>query len=160
VGKRGPKPGYKHSPETKKKISKARQGHGAYALIAGLKRGKKVIDRRTKLGRAILDTIDTLKKELGGNITQSQQILLDRITERLAILHLISSYAFQHNQKIINGRGELMPCLGRSYLSWAAELRRDLEALERLGVKKSTALDYEKYINELERVGGQSEKKK
>jgi len=153
----------KPRPEkVKRKISGTLQEHGVYAAIARLRKGQKALDLRTRAGKLIQRTVDELVDALGGptNISPLQRVIVDRVKEKLLIMHLINQHLVSLKGEITTKDGRLIPILGENYLRWGAELRRDLEALQRLGMKKSATLDYEKYINELERVGGQSEKKK
>ena len=60
-------------------------------------------------------------------MSQGHHILLDRITEKLIFLQLISNFAL--NQKdIINDKGELLPCLNSNYLAFSNSLRLDIQA--------------------------------
>jgi len=83
---------------------------------------------------------------------------LDRICEKHLIMHLINQHILSLRGKIVTEDSKLIPILGQSYLSWAAELRRDLEALQRLKKKGTGSLDYEKYVRDLEKVEEEKQK--
>ena len=85
----GRKPGFKTPKKVREKISKGVQRHGTYAAIAAFKKGQdNVIDGRTAVGRSINMAAKDLLNELGPSPSRKQQILVDLIRTRLAILHL------------------------------------------------------------------------
>lgn len=104
--------------------------HGAYALSKAVKAGK-TLDRRTRMGRQMAIARDNLISECGGEPTQAQLILLDRILEKMVFLMAMSQFALDQ-EAIVDESGKLIPCLGQSYLSYSEALRRDLLAFKGL----------------------------
>lgn len=104
--------------------------HGAYALTKAIKAGK-TLDKRTRMGKQMATARDNLITECGGEPTQAQLILLDRIMEKIVFLMAISQYAMDQ-ECIVDEKGKLIACLGQSYLSYSEALRRDLLAFKGL----------------------------
>lgn len=102
--------------------------HGLYSVKAKLERGK--LDLRSSMGQAMKRLRADLEASLGGRDQLSAQevALLDRIVVKLLVLESIETWALQQ-PKLIKRGGLLPPVLSRNYLSWSAELRRDLLAL-------------------------------
>jgi hypothetical protein len=104
--------------------------HGAYALTKAIKAGK-TLDKRTRMGKQMAIARDNLLADCGGEPSQAQLILLDRIMEKIVFLLAISQYALDQ-ETVIDETGKLIPCLGQSYLSYSEALRRDLLAFKGL----------------------------
>jgi hypothetical protein len=68
--------------------------------------------------------------DLGGeaSLSQKQWILLDRIMEKLIFLHRVGEWSLEQ-ECIVDAKGELLPCLGKSYIAFNNALRLDLQAL-------------------------------
>ena len=112
--------------------------HGAFSRHIR----KRYSDKRTREGRQLQAIINNLILDLGPDLSASQCLLLDRIREKLIVLMQIGKYV-DHQPSIINDKGELLPCLGRNYTTYAESLRRDLEALYNTA-KKPKRISYEK----------------
>lgn len=104
--------------------------HGAYALTKAVKAGK-TLDKRTRMGRQMAIARENLLSECGGEPSQAQLILLDRIMEKMVFLAAISQYALDQ-ENLFDEKGKLIPRLGQSYLSYSEALRRDLMAFRQL----------------------------
>lgn len=80
--------------------------------------------------------MDSLVEDLGGpaQISAGQQILLGNIRSRLITLWQIGEFA-DRQESVISEGGQLLPCLGKNYTSFAEGLRRDLESLYSLASK-------------------------
>jgi len=121
--------------------------HGAYALTKAIKAGK-TLDKRTRMGRQMAIARDNLLAECGGEPSQAQLILLDRIMEKMVFLIAISNYAMDQ-ESVVDKKGKLIPCLGQSYLSYSEALRRDLLAYRGLADNKSRkGPDLHEYLRE------------
>jgi hypothetical protein len=83
------------------------------------------VDRRTRLGKWIKQLRADLKKDLGGNLTAMQEVLLDRIVSKVVQAHL-------YETGILSGED-----FGSRdfYLAVCNSLRRDLAVI---GLKKRT----------------------
>ena len=91
-----------------------------------------------------------LVADLGGpsELTSAQKLLLESIRSKLIVVFQISKYV-DRQESIINDAGELLPCLGRHYTTYAESLRRDLEAL--FSVKRRDAPpSYDKALRALQ----------
>ncbi len=81
-------------------------------------------------------------------MTHAQRLLLDNIKAKLIVIIQIGKYV-DKQPNIINSQGELLPCLGKNYTTYAESLRRDLEVL--FAVKRrSIGSAYEKALKALE----------
>ena len=90
--KRGRKPGFHHSKETRQKISRARQTHGVWAAVVALRKGKAVIDRRTAIGRDIWAAYETLlHEECGSPPSQIEATECELWRDTRLILQLIAN---------------------------------------------------------------------
>ena len=119
--------------------------HGAYVLTKAVKAGK-TLDKRTRMGKQMAIARDNLLSECGGEPTQAQLILLDRIMEKMVFLMAISNYAMDQ-ECIVDEQGNLIACLGQSYLSYSEALRRDLLAFKGLSSNdKDKAPDLKDYL--------------
>jgi hypothetical protein len=104
--------------------------HGAFALTKAIKAGK-TLDKRTRMCKQMAVARENLLAECGGEPTQAQLILLDRIMEKMVFLIAISNYAMDQ-ECVVDEKGKLIACLGQSYLSYSEALRRDLLAFKGL----------------------------
>jgi hypothetical protein len=124
--------------------------HPARLSVSHFKRTKK-LDLRTSLGRALQGVRKRLHEDVGGEITEGQQILSDRIIEKLLFLNLISAFVFNQDT-IINDKGELLPCLGQNYLQYTNSLREDLRQFYSMANIKTRAdesyLDIVRKVND------------
>ena len=106
---------------------------GKFGVIHGGKSEeirRKYLDKRTHEGKIFAAVRDNLVADLGGEavITQKQWILLDRVMEKLIVLHRIGEWSLEQ-ERIVNANGELLPCLGTNYISYSRALREDLKEL-------------------------------
>lgn len=53
---------------------------------------------------------------------------MDRIVKKIMMVEAIETYALSR-RSIFKRNGDLVPCLGKNYLAYSAELRRDLLAI-------------------------------
>jgi hypothetical protein len=118
--------------------------HGAYAVTKALKQGRH-LDRRFRIGRQLATVRENLIAECSeGKLSQAQNILLDRIIEKLAFLNCMASYCMDQEQ-LVSPKGELIGVLRHSYLAFSEALRRDLVGLSQLGLKIKEADLYERW---------------
>lgn len=103
--------------------------HGGYHYLT-----KRKVDGRSKIGKFLKEVKRRIREDLGNNLVEGQEILLDRLTEKLVFLSLIGDYALKQEEIIKDG--ELLICLNKNYLAFSESLRRDLVALYELGKKK------------------------
>jgi hypothetical protein len=92
-----------------------------------------------------------LVDDLGGSaeLTSAQLLLIDNIRSKLIVLFQISKYV-DEQECIINEKGELLPCLGKNYITFTEALRRALEAL--FTIRKKPAI--QSYEKTLKAIGG------
>jgi len=148
MAKPGPKPGYKHTEETKKKISQAVVKSGAFSVHVR----KRYSDKRTREGKQLERVMQGLTNDCGGasDLTASAMLILDSIRSKLIVLFQIGKYV-DEQVSIVNDAGELIPCLGRNYTAYSEGLRRDLQALAGLAkVKPSKVPSLKQIISEHE----------
>jgi hypothetical protein len=105
--------------------------HGAYCSHTR----KRYTDLRTREGKALNAVLRGLRDDLG-DISAGQQLMLDRIKEKLVVLQQIGQYV-DRQPSVVTEAGELLPCLGRGYSTYAEGLRRDIEALYTLAGKQA-----------------------
>ncbi|UCG11521.1 MAG: hypothetical protein JSU72_13395 [Deltaproteobacteria bacterium] len=90
----------------------------------------KYFDGRTKEGKLFHAIRRNMIGDLGGeaSLSQKQWILLDRVLEKLIFLHRVGEWSLEQDC-IVDAKGELLPCLGKSYIAFNNALRLDLQAL-------------------------------
>jgi len=120
---REPKPDQKKSkftPDDDRRIV-----HGAYSE----RMRQRYSDERTAEGRQLKTTMEDLANDLGGheNLTADQRINLDSIRSLLIVLRRIGEYV--DRQESIITDGQLLPVLGKNYLSYVNSLRLTLDQL-------------------------------
>ena len=114
----------------------AKQGRdkgGKFLALHGAKSKeirKQYFDGRTKEGKLFHAIRRNMIADLGGeaSLSQKQWILLDRIMEKLIFLHRVGEWSLEQ-KCIVDAKGELLPCLGKSYIAFNNALRLDLQAL-------------------------------
>lgn len=81
--------------------------------------------------------MDGLVEDVGGEdqISTSQRLILNQIRSKLIVVLQISRYT-DRQEDVVGNDGELMGCLGKSYLTYHESIRRDLQALHALAEKK------------------------
>jgi hypothetical protein len=92
---------------------------------------KRFDDQRTAQGKALAEALSALMDHFGGpaNITAPMQLLIDSgIRPKLITLMCINDFITKQ-KSIISSDGELIPCLGRNYISFSNALRLDLQTL-------------------------------
>ena len=120
--------------------------HGAYSKHVH----RRYADGRYREAKQLNAVMKGLVEDLGGQseLTAAQSLLLNNIRSKLIVLFQIGAFVDQQ-ESIINEKGELLPCLGRGYTTYAEALRRDLEAL--FAIKKRPAIQsYEKTLKALQ----------
>lgn len=118
--------------------------HGAYSKHIR----RRYSDKRTREGKQLALIMRNLRDDLGPDISEGQNILLNRIAEKLRVLMSIGQF-IDLRLSLINRKGELLPCLGRNYLAFSESVRRDLEAAYLMS-KGKKRLDYQKVMGVLE----------
>jgi len=109
--------------------SDKRVRHRAYSLEKKVREGS--LDLRTKEGYFCRQIKKMVLDDLGGpsNLSNRQWILLDIILiPKLIFYHQIAEWNLKHG-KIVDEKGKLTSSLANNFLSFGAELRRDLEKL-------------------------------
>ena len=107
--------------------------HGGHSLMKRYGDGK--IDRRTSMGKYLEDVKSGFIKEIG-EPSPPQEILLQLIMQKIAFISAIADYCNRQGTQIVNGSGDLLPCLSKSYLAFSNALVRDIKALFELQVIK------------------------
>lgn len=102
--------------------------HGGHRLERLLTTGK--VDGRSELGVAQRRLRSRIEADLGGteNLSTQERLIVDRIVKKILMIEAIETYAFSR-RSILKRNGDLIGCLGKNYLAYSAELRRDLLAL-------------------------------
>jgi hypothetical protein len=100
--------------------------HGAYSATIR----QKYSDRRTAQGKRLKAVEDDLVEDLGGplEINAAQSVILGGLRSKFIVIFQIGDF-LDRQTSIISKDGELMPCLGRNFLSYTDSIRRDLETL-------------------------------
>jgi len=93
--------------------------------------------------------MDGLIADLGDheNLTAGQRLLLDTIQSKLIVILQISKYV-NRQPSIIDQSGQLLPVLGKSYLSYLNSLRLALAELYKMSNDRGKAPDLEEYIHQ------------
>jgi hypothetical protein len=114
-------------------------------------------DGRTKEGKLFHAIRSNMIGDLGGesSLSQKQWIMLDRVMEKLIFLHRIGEWSLEQD-RIVDAKGELLPCLGKSYVAFSNALRLDLQALYE-GTVRGKSPSYKEALQYIE--GGKSGKK-
>ena len=106
--------------------------HGAFSSTVR----RRYTDLRTTEGRQLQGIIDRIRADLGGDLDEMQNIILARIKEKLLILIQIGQYV--DLQESVIQDGDLIGCLGSSYVAYDNSLTRSLTLLyNSIGKKKS-----------------------
>ena len=120
--------------------------HGAYSKHVR----KRYSDYRTREGKQLRAVMNGLVDDLGGHseISASQRLLLDGIRSKMIVTLQIGKYADAQDSIITDG-GELLPVLGKNFTAYSESLRRDLQSLHDMALKKPARIPtIEDIINE------------
>jgi len=88
-------------------------------------------DRRTRQGKALAAVVDDLIAGLGGpdRLTPQMRLIIDTgVRPKLITLICINEY-LNGQEALINDEGELIGCLGKSYIGFSNALRQDIATL-------------------------------
>ena len=134
----------------KGEVSPGALKHGAYSRQIRLV----YADGRTRKAKHLKAIMGELVADLGGaqELTAAQNLLLGNIRSKMIVLLEISRH-MEEQTKIVDEKGELLPCLGRNFTTYSESLRRDLEALFSIKRKK-VPMSYGKALEALQ--GGKS----
>jgi len=90
---------------------------------------RKYTDHRYREAKQLRAIIEGIADDLGGmdNLDSGQRLLLDTVRSKLRVILEISKYADGQPQIIKDG--ELLPCLGKSYLAYCNSIRLALVEL-------------------------------
>lgn len=128
--------------------------HSGYALLT---KGTEAIPKNRGQVRRYLEQIrEGLVRDYGPeekDLSTSQLILINLITEKVGFIRLITEYA---REKGLFEKGNLRSCLKENLLSYENSCRLAIMALNKLEGKKGTEEDLDKYIK---RVYEEPEKK-
>lgn len=126
--------------------------HGAYSKLTQ----KKYSDLRTKQGQRLEAVTQGLIADLGGpeSICTAQNILISNIKAKLMVLFQISDWADKQKTIVDDASGELIPALGRNFISYTEAVRRDLSELTKLAPKKLSKDLYEKHRDSVLQAAG------
>lgn len=109
---------------------------------------KRYGDLRTREGRALQAVLDAVVEDLGGQdtLTGSQRVVLDSIRTKLIVIFQVARYV-EGQPSLVDDTGELLPVLGKNYITYTESLRRDLQTLHDLaGKRPKQAPDLEAYL--------------
>lgn len=147
-------------------MSKKKQGkpgrppiHSGYALLT---KGTETIPKNRAKVRRYLEQIRAgLIEDYGPeekDLTTSQLILINLITEKIGFIRLITEYA---REKGLFEKGKLRSCFRENLLSYENSARLALMALNKLEGKKEDVMSLEKYIEmrDAAEQGSQDDKK-
>jgi hypothetical protein len=90
-------------------------------------------DRRTEEGKRLAAVQDSLIASVGGPeaMNAPQALLLSGMASKLIVMWEISVYL--DGGSVVDGNGELSPCLAKGFVQYSDSLRRDLLAFYGLG---------------------------
>ena len=113
-----------------------RDNKGRYGPLHAAKSAKiaeRYSDLRTKEGRTLKAILGHIVSDLGGegSLNGKQRLLLDTLRAKLIVILQISDYADLQfdGPGIITKDGDLIPCLGKSYLAYTNSIRLTLREL-------------------------------
>jgi hypothetical protein len=111
-----------------------RQVHSGYAEVTRYK--ERGLDMRRRDDRALKAFQDNVINDLGGpsNVDTFQLAMLDRATEALIILRCMAEHVEGHG--VIDGKGNLAPCLRQSYISYLNSFRHTMASIYERGDKR------------------------
>lgn len=135
--------------ENPDKAAARRLTHGAHSRTIR----QRYSDKRTREGKALAEIISGLINDLGGpdELTTGHNILLSNIKAKLIVVMQIGKFS-DRAESLINPSGEIIPALGRNFVTYTESLRRDIECL--FGIKRGKAQQsYEKALNALKGGG-------
>lgn len=137
---------FKRTKFTKRERPGPPATHGAYCQHIR----ERYSDLRTKEGQRLHAVTQGLIADLGGqaNINTAQSVIIENIKSKLIVLFQISDYADKQITIVDENTGELLPCLGRNFLSYSEALRRDLEALQKFSTNQLPSDLYDKWRKE------------
>jgi len=124
--------------------------HGAHTTHFRKRYG----DGRTTEGRFLRAIENGLIEDLGGleNISTGQKLILGRIREKIRIMKCIGDYV-DKQPNIVQKDGEILPCLGKNYVTYSESLRRDLQFIYELANKKPSKIpDLDDYIKKAKTI--------
>jgi hypothetical protein len=140
------------TPSKRKRRSRERGKvrHGGFSELA--RQGQLPAHRRY-LRRYLLDIRAGLVRDLGPtepDLTTGQKILIDRITQNVAIVRMIEEYVKEMGL-FANPQGFLHPSLSTHYMAWQNRISKDLALL---GIERRTReapIDAMSYIREFDK---------
>jgi hypothetical protein len=103
-------------------VTDGRTTHGAKSEAVR----RRYSDERTQEGKRLRAVRDGLVESVGGleGMTAPQGLLLAAMEAKLIILWQISDYVDKNS--VVDGVGELLPCLNNGFVKYSDSLRRDL----------------------------------
>ena len=112
------------------------------------------LDARTGIARLLKESRDSLIEDAGGaqHLTNRELVLVDRTASLLVIVGTLEGYIFSQ-KSLVDGDGQLIPVLRKSYLSYQNTLRLNLESLGLRPPKPNSEPDLHSYIKQKEAEG-------
>jgi hypothetical protein len=111
--------------------------HGGYANVTRYR--ERGLDLRRREDKALKAFQDSIMADMGGlqEMDTYQVAMMDRATECLIILRSMAEYV--ESGGIIEGDGQLAPCLRHSYVSYLNSFRLTMEAIYARNGKKASS---------------------
>ncbi len=109
-----------------------RDSKGKFGLVHGARSAKvaeRYSDLRTTEGQALQRTLDAIVSDLGGQqaLNGSQRLLMDMLRSKLIVVAQVGKYI--DTKKSLIEDGQLIPVLGKNYLSYFNTIRQTLQDL-------------------------------
>ncbi len=109
-----------------------RDSKGKFSLVHGARSAKvaeRYSDLRTTEGQALQATLRAIVDDLGGQnaLNGSQRLLMDMLRSKLIVVAQVGKYI--DTQKSLIEDGQLIPVLGKNYLSYFNTIRQTLQEL-------------------------------
>jgi hypothetical protein len=110
--------------------------HGGYSYHIR----RRYSDGRYKQAKELNGIIMRLTRDAGGdeNLSEGQRLILGVIRSKFIVAKQISEYVTKQGE-IVNGEGEILPCL-RSFVTFTEAMRRCIESFYSMANKKPSKL--------------------
>jgi hypothetical protein len=133
-GKGGGKPGRSGPPGNKNALGgKANLKHGYYSLVRLVKNRRGALDKRTILGKMVLETVRQLETDLGGDLSTAERMLVADVALDTLLLQALNNEVADA-QPIIYGKEGLKA--HPVYQLRAQLIAQRRESLKLLGLKR------------------------
>lgn len=106
---------------------------------------RRFTDMRTREGKALLDTINGLRDDLG-TVSRGQEIILANLSAQLSVVRAISRW-IDRQESVIGRDGRLLHILQANFITYCNAIQRSVRELYDLaGKKPQRTVDLESYL--------------